>query len=177
MFGKKDKVDNLSQDLDRARARRDLLTSDVTTLAAEIARLEARLSEEKDRRERARAVAEIEQIANRLADAVRTFGPAVARLRDATGAAGAVAAKAGDLSGFLDAFAAEVSGELESLLSELRRCAETARTGDTTTQLSAPSEPAPALPHHDPMLLSPPFLRRKPEPEIEPADDRRTSAA
>ena len=37
MFGKKDLVDDLSHDLDRARARRDALASDVTTLTAEIA--------------------------------------------------------------------------------------------------------------------------------------------
>lgn len=177
MFGKKNMVDSLSQDLDRARARRDALATGVTTLSAEIAELEARLSEEKDRRERARAIAEIEQTTNQLADAVRTFAPAVARLRDATAAAGAVVTKAGDLGGFLDAFAAEVSGELESVLSDLRRCAETARTGEATTQLSTPSEPAPRPPHHDPMLLGPAFLRRKPEPEAEPTDDRRTSAA
>jgi outer membrane murein-binding lipoprotein Lpp len=177
MFGKKDMVDNLSQDLDRARARRDVLASGVTTLSAEIAQLEARLSEEKDRRERARTIAELEQITNQLTDAVRTFAPAVARLRDATAAAGAVVAKAGDLSGFLDAFAAEVSGELESVLSELRRGAEVARTGETTIQPPAPAEPARRPHHHDPMLLGPAFLRRKQEPETEPTDERRTSAA
>jgi outer membrane murein-binding lipoprotein Lpp len=177
MFGKKDMVDNLSQDLDRARARRDTLASGVTTLTAEIAQLEARLSEEKDRRERARAIAEIDQVTHQLTDAVRTFAPAVARLRDATAAAGTVVAKAGDLSGFLDAFAAEVSGELEAVLSELRRCAEVARTGEPPVQPSPPSEPAPRPPHHDPMLLGPVFLRRKQEPQVEPTDDRRTSAA
>lgn len=177
MFGKRDVVDDLSQNLDRARTRRDLLASDVTTLTAEIAQMEARLSEEKDRRERARALAEIEQITNRLMDAVRTFAPAVAGLRDATAAAGTVAAKAVDLSGFLDALANEVSGELESLLSELRRRAELARTGETTVQLSAPSEPAPAPPHDDRTLPGPVLLRRKQLPEAKPTDDRRTSAA
>ncbi len=175
MFGKKDVLNNLSQDLDRARARRDLLASNVTTLTTEIAQLEARLSEEKDRRERERAVAEIEQMTNQLTDAIRTFAPAVVRLREATAAAGAVAAKAGNLSGFLDALAAEVSGELESVLSELRRCAETARTGETTVQPSAPSEPAPRPPHDDRMLPGP--VRWKQEPKTEPANDRRTSAA
>ena len=178
MFGKKDLVDNLSQDLDRVRARRDALATDVTTLTAEIAQLEVRLSEEMDRRERARVAAEIEEIADRIADAVRTFAPAVARLCDATAAAGTTAAKAGDLSGCLGAFASEVGGELDSLLFELRRRAEMARNGSTAVQLPPPSEPAPR-PHHDdhtPFLV-PAFLRRKEVPDIEAAGDPRRSAA
>lgn len=47
MFGKDDLVDNLSRDLDRVRGRRDALASEATTLTAQIAELEARLSEEK----------------------------------------------------------------------------------------------------------------------------------
>ena len=54
MLGKNDLVDNLSRDLDRARGKRDALASDVTTLTAQIADIEARLSEEKTRRERDR---------------------------------------------------------------------------------------------------------------------------
>ena len=48
MFGKNDLVDNLSRDLDRARGKRDALASDVTTLTAQIAEIEVRLSEEKN---------------------------------------------------------------------------------------------------------------------------------
>jgi hypothetical protein len=48
MFGENDLVDNLSRDLDRARGKRDALASDVTTLTAQIAEIEARLSEEKN---------------------------------------------------------------------------------------------------------------------------------
>jgi phage shock protein A len=62
MFAKTDLVDDLSHDLDRARARRDAVATDVTTLTAEIAELEARLVAEKDRRDRARIAAEIEEI-------------------------------------------------------------------------------------------------------------------
>ena len=90
MFGKKDLVDNLSHDLDRARTRRDALASDVTMLSAEIAQLEARLSEETDRRERERVAGELEEIGDALNDAIRMFAPAVARLCDAIGAAAAV---------------------------------------------------------------------------------------
>ena len=59
MFGKDDLVDNLSRDLDRARGRRDALASEVTTLTAKIAEIEARFSEEKTRRERDRVLGEI----------------------------------------------------------------------------------------------------------------------
>ena len=48
MFGKNDLVDNLTRNLDRARGKRDALASDVTTLTAQIAEIEARLSEEKN---------------------------------------------------------------------------------------------------------------------------------
>jgi len=44
MFRKSDLVDDLSRDLCRARDKRDALASDVTTLTAQIAKLEARLS-------------------------------------------------------------------------------------------------------------------------------------
>src|SRR6478735_7006934 len=51
MFGKNDLVDNLSRNLDHARGERDALASDVTTLTAQIAEIEARLSDEKNRRD------------------------------------------------------------------------------------------------------------------------------
>jgi hypothetical protein len=178
MFGKKDLVDDLSQDLDRARARRDTLASDVTTLTAEIAQLEARLSEEKDRRERARVAAEIEAIAKRLADAARTFAPAVARLCDAAAAARAVVARAGELSGLLDAFAGGVGSELDSLMSELSRRAEIARAGETAVQLPPPepTTPNPQRADRTPLLV-PGLLRPHERSDIEVADDQRSSAA
>lgn len=177
MFGKKDMVDDLSHDLDRARARRDALASDVTTLTAEIADLEARLSAEKDRRERARVAAEIEAIAERLADAARTFAPAVARLCGAAAAARAVVARAGELGGLIDAFADGVGSELDSLMSELRRRAEVARTGETAVRLPPP-QPTPKPHHADRMpLFVPAFLRPKEVRDNEAADDQHSSAA
>ena len=85
-------MDNLSRDLDRARGKRnDALASDVTTLSAHIAELEARLSEEKDRREREPIGGEIEGIKKRLKDTATAFAPVIAGLCDATEAAAAVA--------------------------------------------------------------------------------------
>ena len=66
MFGKSDLINSLSRDLSSARDKRDTLASHVTTLTAQIAELEARLSAENDRRERQRVVGEIEGIKERL---------------------------------------------------------------------------------------------------------------
>jgi hypothetical protein len=174
MFAKKDPVDDLSLQLGRARARRDAIAADVTTLAAEIAELEARLVVETDRRERARVAAEIAEITHRLDDAARTFAPAMVRLRDATAAAGTVIPHAGDLSGFIDMLIAEVSREIDSLMSELDRRAESARTGETAMHLSPPrSESLPAADCDDRMpLLLPALLRRKQAADTEAADDQ-----
>jgi hypothetical protein len=179
MFGKKDLVDNLSHDLDRARARRDALASDVTTLTAEIAALETRLSEERDRRERARVAAEIEEIAKQLADAAGTVAPALARLCDAAAGAGAVVPKAGEFSGFLRLFVDEVGNEVDSLMAELRRRVETARIGETAVQLLQPSEAARQPKDEDDRmgLLLPAFLRRTQVPDVAEAEDQRSSAA
>jgi len=178
MFGKKDLVDNLSHDLDRARVRRDVLASDVTMLSAEIAQLEARLSAEKERRERERVAAEIEMVADELGDAATTFAPALARLCDAVTAAEAAVPDAGELSGFLRAFAGGIASEIAPLMSELLRRAEMAHSGEKSVQLpplpGAP--PAPIVRDRMP-LLSPEFLRHREAPDIEAADDQRSTAA
>jgi len=55
MFGKRELVDTLKCDLARARNKRDTLASSVTTLTAQIAELEVRLSAETARQARERA--------------------------------------------------------------------------------------------------------------------------
>ena len=55
MLGKSDSIEILSRDLARARNRREALASDVITLTAEIAVLEASLLTENDRREESEA--------------------------------------------------------------------------------------------------------------------------
>ena len=55
MFGKSDLADSLNRDLARARDKRDALASGVSTLTAQIAELEARLSAETQRQARERA--------------------------------------------------------------------------------------------------------------------------
>lgn len=178
MFGKKDLVENLSHDLDRARARRDALASDVTMLSAEIAQLETCLSVEKERRERARVAAELKEIADALSDAIRAFAPAVARLCDAVAAAGVIVPDVGEFSGSLGAFAGKVGSEIEPLMSELRRRAELACSGEMAMQLPPPSGAPRALISNDRMpLILPAFLRRKEVTDIEAAGDERSTAA
>jgi outer membrane murein-binding lipoprotein Lpp len=62
MFGKRELVDSLSRDLAHARSKRDTLAAGVTTLTAQIAELEVRLSDEHGRLARERAASEIVQI-------------------------------------------------------------------------------------------------------------------
>jgi septal ring factor EnvC (AmiA/AmiB activator) len=86
MLGKSDVIDSLSRDLARARDKRDALTSGVTTLTAQIAELEARLSAENDRRERERLASEIEAIKKQLEDKTNQLNiSAVWQLEDSRG--------------------------------------------------------------------------------------------
>src|SRR5258708_7436191 len=84
MLGKNDLVDNLSRDLDRARGKRDALASDLTTLTAQIAVIEARLSEEKIQRERDRVIGQIEAIKKRIKQTTSAFAPVIRGLCEAT---------------------------------------------------------------------------------------------
>jgi hypothetical protein len=127
MFGKNDLVANLSRNLDCARRKRDALATDVTTLTAQIAEIEARLSEEKSRRERDRVLDEIEEIKKRIKQAAGAFTPVIGELCEATEMAAAVVPEARELSSFLISVATEVDTAIDSLLRELDRRADAAR--------------------------------------------------
>ena len=71
MFGKSDLIEILSRDLARARNKRDAFASDIISLTAEIAVLEASLLTENDRRERERAASEIERFTKQVNDQYR----------------------------------------------------------------------------------------------------------
>jgi chromosome segregation ATPase len=129
MFGENDLVDNLSRDLDRARGKRDALASDVTTLTAQIAEIEARLSEEKKRRERNQVLGEIEAIKKRIIQTASAFAPVVNELCEATEMAGAVVPEARELNNFLSSVATEVETVVDPLLRELDRRADAVRAG------------------------------------------------
>ena len=84
IFAKRQLVDTLKRDLARARNKRDALASSVTTLTAQIAELEARLSAENARKARERAAC----VPLALASACSTLGlrvgedPAAARVAE-----------------------------------------------------------------------------------------------
>ena len=135
MLGKNDSVDNLSRDLDRARGKRDALASDVTTLTAQIAEIEARLSEEKNRRECDRVVGQIEAIKKRIKQTASAFSPVIHELCEATEIAAAVVPEARELNSLLISVATEVDAVIDPLLRELDRRADAVRVGHAALDL------------------------------------------
>ena len=151
MFGKNDVVDNLSRDLDHARGRRDALASDVSTLSAQIAEIEARLSEEKNRRESERVLGEIGAIKKQIKQSASALAPLIGKLCEATERAAAIVPEARALDSFLLSVATEVDSVIDPLLRELDRRADDVRLGHAALDLpclakAAPTELLPLLP-------------------------------
>ncbi|WP_247405525.1 MULTISPECIES: hypothetical protein [unclassified Bradyrhizobium] len=180
MFGKDDLVDNLSRDLDRARGRRDALASEATTLTAQIAEIEARLSEEKTRRERDRVLGEIEAIKSRIRQAAGAFAPVVDGLSKAIESAAAVVPEACELNSFLVSVATEIDSMLDPLLRELDQRADAVRVGHVALDLpSSSNEAAIVLPKdgNERLLRFPAWLSRDKETDKETAESPRSTAA
>src|SRR5262249_33732496 len=116
MLGKSDLIENLSRDLARARNKRDAFASDVISLTAEIAVLEASLSTENDRRQRERAASEVYGIKKQLNDRYLVFVPTIAGVRGATEMAAAIVPKARELDELLLTIATEVGNAIGCLL-------------------------------------------------------------
>jgi len=135
MFGENDLVDNLTRDLDRALEKRDALASGVTALTAQIAEIEARLSEEKKRRERNHVLGEIEAIKKRIIQAASAFAPVVSELCEATEMAATIVPEARELNKFLSSVATEVETVVDPLLRELDQRADAVRVGDAALDL------------------------------------------
>ena len=144
MFGENDLVDNLSRDLDRARGKRDALASDVTTLTAQIAEIEARLSEEKQRRERNLVLGEIEAIKKRIIQTASAFAPVVSQLCEATEMAAVVVPEARELNNFLSSVATQVESIVEPLLRELDQRADAVQVGHAALDLPCLANGAPS---------------------------------
>ena len=178
MFGKNDLVDNLSRDLDRARDKRDALASHVTTLTTQITELEARLSAENDRRERERAVGEIELIKKQLTDHYLVFAPAIAGMCGATESARAIVPQTRDLNKSLMAVATEVANAIDALLADLDRRIEALRTGHAALQLSQSLSGSEELAQdNDCVLRLPEWLPRRMLTNKESSEDRSSTAA
>ena len=185
MFGKDDLVDHLSRDLDRVRGRRDALASEATTLTAQIAEIEARLSEEKNRRERDRVIAEIEAIKTRIWQASSAFAPVVDGLCKAIEPAAAVMPEARELNSFLLSVATEIDSVLDPLLRGLDQRADAVRAGHASLALPSSANEAPIVPpielpkdKNERLLRFPAWLSRDKEAEKkETAEDPRSTAA
>lgn len=136
MFGENDLVDNLSRNLDRARGKRDALT-------AQIAEIEARLSEEKSRQERDRVLVKTEAIKKRIKQAASAFVPVISELCEATEMAAAVVPEARELNNFLLSVATEVDTVINPLLRELDRSADAERVGHAALDLPCLANEAP----------------------------------
>jgi hypothetical protein len=143
MFGKIDLVDNLSRNLDRARGKRDALASDVTTLTTQIAEIEARLAEEKTRRDRDRVLGKIEAIKKRIKQSANALAPVIVELCEATEMAAAVVPEARELDRFLLSVATEVDTVIDPLLRELDRRADAVRAGQAALDLPCLANEAP----------------------------------
>ena len=178
MFGENDLVDNLSRDLDRVRGKRDALASDVTTLTAQIAEIEARLAEERKRRERNHVLGEIEAIKKRIIRAASAFAPVVGELCEATEMAAAVVPEARELNSFLLSVATEVDTLIDPLLRELDRRADAVRVGHAALDLPCLANESPTeLPRDKSDRLLRFLSRNKEVGKKETAENPRSTAA
>ena len=178
MFGKSDLVDSLNRDLARARNKRDALASGVTTLTAQIAELEARLSAESDRRARERAACEIAGIKKRVRDRYLAFAPVIAGIRDATEAAAAIVPEAREFNDLLEVIATEVAKAIDGLLGDLDRRIEAVRAGDAVSDLPQSLNGSPELPQNgDRVHRLPEWLPQSKPPKEESAEGRCSTIA
>jgi hypothetical protein len=178
MFGKSDLMNSLGHDLSRARDKRDALASHVTTLTAQIAELEARLSAENDRRERERVVGEIEGIKERLRDSYLAFAHAVTGMHDASVSARAIVPEAPELSNLLIGVATEVANMVDHLLGDLDRRIETSCASQAAPQLPQSLNESSELPPNSGRVLHlPEWLPRGEPTKKEAVDDQCGTAA
>jgi chromosome segregation ATPase len=173
MFRKSDLIDSLSRELSHARDKRDALASDVTTLTAAIAELEARLSAESDRRERERVVGEIEGIKERLRDFYLAFAHAIAGLRDASVSARTILPEAPELNTLLIGVATEVANTVDSLLGDLDRRIDALRASQAAPELPQFLNGSSELPQNgDRVFRLPEWLPRREPTKKESLEDQ-----
>jgi outer membrane murein-binding lipoprotein Lpp len=178
MFGKSDLIDSLSRDLARARNKRDALASDAKTLTAKIAELEARLSAERDRRERKHAVSEMEGIKKRVSDQYLALAPVISGIREATEMAAAIVPEGHAINDLLPVIATEVANSIDSLLGDLDRRIDLLRASPAAPELPQSLNGSPELPQNgDHVLRLPEWLPRWQSEKTESVEDRCRTAA
>jgi hypothetical protein len=178
MFKKSDLIDCLGRDLARARERRDALATDVTMLTTQIAELETRLSVESNRRDRERAISEIEGIKKRVRDRYLAFGPVIAGMRDATEMAAAIVPEGHAFNELLPVITSEVANAIDGLLGDLDRRIDALRAGQAAPELAQSPDRSPELQQNSDGVVSlPEWLPRGQSGKNESVEARRTIAA
>jgi predicted nucleic acid-binding Zn-ribbon protein len=178
MFGKVDVIDSLNRDLARTRNKRDALASEVTTLTAEIAVLETRLSAENDRRERERAASEIEAIKTQVRDCSLAFVPVLDGIRAATEKAAEIVPDAREFDELLLAISTEVTNAIDGLLGDLDQRIAALRAHHVAPDLPQPiNGPSELSQDNDRVLHLPEWLPCKKSIKKEAVEDRRSTAA
>jgi hypothetical protein len=135
MFGKSGLIAGLSRDLARTRHKRDALASDIITLTAEIAVLEASLLARNNLRERECAASEIESIKKQVNDQYLAFVPVIAGIRGAAEKAAAIVPEACELDELLRPIGTEVGNAIGDLLSNLERRIEALRVREVAPEV------------------------------------------
>jgi hypothetical protein len=178
MFGKTDLIDGLGRDLARARERRDALAADVTMLTTQIAELETRLSVESDRRDRERAISEVEGVRKRVRDRYLAFGPVIDGIRDATVMAAAIVPEGHAFNDLLPVIASEIANAIDGLLGDLDRRIDALRAGQAAPELGQVLDRSPELQQNsDGVARLPEWLPRGQSGKNESVEDRRSIAA
>src|SRR5215468_7999290 len=162
MFGKSDLLDSLNRELARTRDKCDACASEVTTLTAEIAVLEARISAENDRRERERVVTEIDMIKKRMKVQYLALVPVIAGMREATQIAANLVPEARELDEILVVIASEVGNAIDGVLADLDGRIQALGAGPAAPELPQSATESCELPQDNHRVLRlPEWLARK----------------
>ena len=162
MLGKSDLLDSLNRELARTRDKRDARASEVTTLTAEIAVLEARISAENDRRERERVATEIDTVKTRMKVQYLALVPVITGMREATQIAATLVPEARELDEILVVIASEVGNAIDGVLADLDGRIEALGAGSAAPELPQSATEFCELPQDNHRVLRlPEWLARK----------------
>jgi len=98
-----------------AQDRFNTLTVALAQIELELTVLEEEAVEQAEQRKRADAAAEVERLADEIAEIAPTFDDAIARLASVTGTAGAIIFEAKQISGFADSVRGELAKALQAI--------------------------------------------------------------
>ena len=131
-----------------------------------------------DRRDRERAISEIEGIKKRVRDRYLAFEPVIAGIRDATEMAAAIVPEGHAFNELLPVIASEVANAIDGLLGDLDRRIDALRAGQAASELAeSPERSADSQQNSDGVVRLPEWLPRGQSGKNESVEDRRSIAA